>query len=564
MRSRRDPGFESRSFLQVLTAPFRALRRRFRDDDSFGRNSGDESLLVSVLLSPFRLVLSWLQFMTGSWSTSRSGKAFVLGLPAIAVLAGFAAVIVAAISFLEKRQISFYKDRVVYFASLETEADKEFAVNCAEKLVTVKPIDEHRFILGGALDSNKKFSEALNVMGSIAPDEQAGYSAAHQWIADSALTRKEWPIEDDQRKAIARLHFGHVLNLEKDANSLSGAYAATRLANLLILEERFDEAITSLKSILDKPVTSKFQLEAVSKLLQIYRNTGRIDELNSTAAFLEPKLFKLANDFPDAFEPWVALVNLAAQSDRFDQAEVYIRDALNVTKSPETREMILQIQSTLLLRRASLITDLSIQANYLERFTFLARALAVEPRVETNYLSMIEFVDLDEQQPREDEWLRMALPLTGTPAITHVILGIRDLLRDNSAMATNHWNIASTQYEGTPLVINNFTRVMIRSKTVDNEALLKLATQAFNQFPNHDFLRISLGEVYLEMGRLDEAVTTLELAVEKLPNFIDARESLAKAYVAHNRSSDAEAQKVEIAKLRANMGQSRFGPGNRN
>ena len=171
---------------------------------------------------------------------------------------------------------------------------------------------------------------------------------------------------------------------------------------------------------------------------------------------------------------------------------------------------------------------------------------------------------MDEQQPQEDEWLRLALPLTGTPAITHVILGIRDLLRGNSALTTNHWNIASTQYEGTPLIINNFTRVMIRSKTVDAESLLKVASLALNQFPNHHFLRISLGEAYLEMGRLDDSVKTLEMAVEKLPNFIDARESLVRAYIAHNRNSDAKAQEIEIAKLRARMGQSRFGPGNRN
>ena len=66
------------------------------------------------------------------------------------------------------------------------------------------------------------------------------------------------------------------------------------------------------------------------------------------------------------------------------------------------------------------------------------------------------------------------------------------------------------------------------------------------------------------MGRLDDSVKTLEMAVEKLPNFIDARESLVRAYIAHNRNSDAKAQEIEIAKLRARMGQSRFGPGNRN
>jgi tetratricopeptide (TPR) repeat protein len=490
--------------------------------------------------------------------------AFVLGLPAISVVAGAAMVLVVVVSFLEKRQISFYKDRVAYFSNLESADAKEFSVDCAKKLVSIKPIDEHQYMLGGALDGNKQFNEALNVMRSIAPDDKPRYSDAHRWIADSALIRQEWSIDDEQRKQIARVHFGHVLALETDESSLGGSYAATRLANLLVLEERYDEAIASLKSILDRPVTSRFQLDAISKLLQIYRTTDRIDELKSTSALMEPKLYQLANNFPDAIEPWVALIDLAAQAGDYEQAEIYIREALTVTKSQQTRELILQVQSALLLRRASLITDLSTQSSYLQRYGLLAKAMAVEPRVEANYLAMMEFVDDDQQQPLEDEWLRLALPKSGTPGITHVILGIREMLRGNLELAANHWNIANKQYEGTPLAINNFIRVMIRSKSVSNETLLKMATQAFNQFPDHQFLRISIGETYQDMGRLDDAVKELELAVGEIPNFIDAREALRKAYLAANRNSDAEIQIAEIAKIRAKIAETQPDPANRN
>ena len=81
---------DSFSIVDALFSPFTAVRDWFADaltgDDSIrDPDGGAMSSVVSVLTLPFRLLFAFAVFMVQAWTTSRKGRAFILGVPAVGV-----------------------------------------------------------------------------------------------------------------------------------------------------------------------------------------------------------------------------------------------------------------------------------------------------------------------------------------------------------------------------------------------------------------------------------------------------------------------------------------------
>ena len=86
----RDEG-DSFSIVEVLFYPYDVVREWFADalsgDDRIrDHDGGAMSSVVSVLTLPFRLLFAFLVFMVQAWTTSRRGRAFILGIPAVATV----------------------------------------------------------------------------------------------------------------------------------------------------------------------------------------------------------------------------------------------------------------------------------------------------------------------------------------------------------------------------------------------------------------------------------------------------------------------------------------------
>ena len=84
-----DDGFKSRSIVDILFSPFKAVSDWVGDAVSGNDGIRDEGgfNFVKFLTLPFRLLWGFLVFMVQAWTTSRNGIAFLRGLPAFAILA---------------------------------------------------------------------------------------------------------------------------------------------------------------------------------------------------------------------------------------------------------------------------------------------------------------------------------------------------------------------------------------------------------------------------------------------------------------------------------------------
>lgn len=546
-----DDPFDRPSFIGRLTAPLRKTVRWIAsfgsDGESFGRSSSDESIWRSLLLFPVRILGAFGQFLIFGWSTSRNGSAFVRAIPVVGAVLLVIAIKAIAVWRLEASLTPAYLGRFEYYST----RDATFARNCAERLVSLKPIPENLYWLGVGRFLEDNFVGALNVMKYIAPDDQPGYAKAHVWIGNQALANLKWILTPDERRAIATQHFTQAFELEKAENNPEGIEATIKLAELEIQKKDFERAAQILENIITKEIRSGAHLQAISRLLMVYRELNRLEQVIAAANSIEPKLYQIAMEFPDLIEPWQALVDISSQAEKFDQAESYLRDAFSMAKDQKTQASLGKLRSRLYLRRALMIKDLTVRENYLNRFVYLARAIAIEPTNEEAYRMMLDYVDLEAENPDEEELIRFAVGLSQVPAVVHTILGLRDAQRGDWSAARNHFDIAGTQSEQVPWVAGMFLMISLKTKTLPTTQLITIVEYCLTIYPAQPMLSMVLGSCLSSENRHDEAVATLKTAVEANPKWPNVRDIYAQVLEAAGRKQEADAEREQVKVLLA-------------
>lgn len=407
------------------------------------------------------------------------------------------------------------------------------------------------------LPSEESESNAERQAESPVPDDEyvyAGYAPAHLWLADLAAFGTEWPLSVEERKRVALVHYSAAYELSAAENSPESIYASLRLSELQVQGGQLAEAERTLRSAANKPVLTLLHLQAIAKLLAVLKQQDKLPEIKANAAGLQPRLFKLASEMPDAIEPWQALVDVASQAENYQEADDYIQSALAMAKEPNTRRGLLQLRAAVLMRRALQMQGVEKEDRYLEKFGYLATAVAVDPTNDKLYLAMLEYADLNEQIPQEDEYLRLALGSGKTPGVVHVILGLRDAQRNEKISAYNHWDIADTQTDRAEWLVGMFARLLLQAKTLDSAEYFRFLDLCQGHYANQPMLGLARAEALLLLQQdAAAAAPVLEKLITENETFMAAREAYVTALKALGRAEDADREALKLKELVAEL-----------
>ncbi len=466
---RRNDEFETSKISRVLNAPSRAIRKlwnRFHDD-SIRLQQTPLQTAISILTLPFRLLFNFGIFMVFAWTTSRSNRAFLRGLPAVIVLGGFGAVIWLSFFIINH---SAQVDRTEGYAAMHLEVNPdhpEYADIFCERLVFLLPEDSRaKLNLGNSkmrLDDNFL---AMQIFEYLAPLEDAngngrldpgedinhdgvisnGYNSAH--ILLGRLLQfdqvKDSDLSKDERLELAAKHYELALAKDRDEEGADDAadeganretedeigkldkndlLALKGIADIRKEQGRTAEAAASLERMFDGQIVGTvIQVNSVPDLLDLQKELGRIDEARNLARQMGDQLEKYARKNSENIAIWLSLFRcemFLAQNppssaggggrDRrrgsdFRNVDSKFQLAKSLIKSNEGKKRINVAFAAVLVQISDQFADMSNRWQFERKLDLLCRSVKVSPTNPEVYKRLLFFANPDTAE--QIEWLR--------------------------------------------------------------------------------------------------------------------------------------------------------------
>jgi len=289
-RKRKQDDFETKkTFLQVLLSPITAVQEWFADalggDDSLKTGDSGFTSVFSILTFPFRFLFAIAVFMVQAWSTSRVGRAFVLGLPAVTTVAGCLAIL-----WVSTR----------YFTPPEN------ALMFAKKYVGLKPEDpKGLFRLGLALEKSGDSTAAVGVMNMLAPpelpegfekpatknaidkeeDKIGDFFPAHLWLSNFYQRQISDGEFSPEVASLADKHLTRAAENSPENRELAISRASLFELRSIHVKDKPDEYIAQLRNLessltaaVRPPLQTILQVAQIPKLIQTKRKLAELDD----------------------------------------------------------------------------------------------------------------------------------------------------------------------------------------------------------------------------------------------------------------------------------------------
>ena len=562
-RKRNQEDFHSdSSFLQILFSPVVAVREWFADalggDDSIRTSDSGALSFSSIVTLPFRLLFAIAVFMVQAWSTSRVGRGFVLGLPAV-----FTIVACVGVTWLSTR---YYKTitvgRTLGYYSLHAnnpDAPPENAVMFAKKLVGLKPDDpKGLFQLGLALENADDIPAALKVMNMLAPPEPPAqppqsklktdsvdlleaqekigdFLPAHLWLsnhyqkqladdgfssqadllAGKHLTRAAKNSPENRKLAISQAQL-----YELRANEVKDTDPADYLAQMKNLESALADAVKP-------PIQTLLQVSQIPKLIKTKRELA---ELDTTINFEQSKqqfeklfndLLKLAQKTPNNVRLTIIsqIVNGYVQLKEYDKAVAIITQSLSSFDDVAIKQRLVNNAGFVFLENAENNSDLDDKDQYDLRLTSICACLNASIKERRAYEMLIGIIRHNQIHPEKFEWLQDTLLKTPKLALNHILVGchlihagIENDDEDKVRQGTSHWKIAYKIDPQTQLMLSNILEVGLFFGSIPIESIEEMIQQAIDMFPDKSLLHQTAALVSMRKNDFEGAIPSLETA----------------------------------------------------
>jgi len=523
-RSKRNhDDFESnRTFAQVLLSPVVAVREWFADalggDDSIRTRESGASSVFSILTLPFRFLFAIAVFMVQAWSTSRVGRAFVLGLPAVVTVFGCLSVLWVSTRYFNQitvgRTLGYYS-----FHANTPDAEPEDVLMFAEKFVGLKPQDPKAlFRLGLALENADDMPAALKVMNILAPPEAVAqppqdtaepadisldeeeekigdFLPAHLWLSNhyqKQIFEDGFDSQDGlQSNTLAEKHLRRALKNDPENRDLAISMAtlcelrakqvketdpAEYLAQLRKLESALSDAVKP-------PLLTILQVTQIPKLIQTKRELASLDE---TVNFEQSK-----KQFEKLFDELLKLGQKTPETIRMSIISQVVSGYVQLKEYDKAlKQQLVNNAGFVFLQNAENNSDLDDKAQYSLRLSSICACLNSSVKERRAYEMLIGIIRHNQIHPEKFEWLQDTLLDTPKLALNHILIGchlihtgIENDDQDKMTKGTNHWKIA-----------------------------YKMIQQAITMFPDKSLLHQSAGLSSMSKKDFEGAVASLEVA----------------------------------------------------
>ena len=587
-----------------------------------GKDNLDEmpasTIIIGLLTFPFRFLAQSIGFLLTSWASSRSGFAFIRGLPAIFAAAVLIFGLVIAGWYLETRNVNRYEGLYAFQYSRAENAEREaqtariagdvelaeerdgdklqhaeMAGHYAEKLLGFYPDNpQYYYFMGLARYKNGDKNHAYEVMRHIGEkgllvensegdSEAVPYPPAAVWLAQTTLKDSEREPSKEKRLEEAEAYFLRAIDLldvkNNDEHLVPYIQSNLGLAQIYSDSEKIPSAISCIKEATNQKLVLGQQIEVIPAMIRLMRKNGQEAEARSYLNSKLKNIMSLARNYPDQAGLWNVVVQSCEAVDDFETAKRTIKEAQLLATDVNTRNNIAKLMGQIHFAQAKAIEDISQFESFAKRLSSAAAAVQLNPKDVRAYSLLNEFI-WEEENENYDRWLVRSFVSGGkyfespNPAIPHLIIGLRYLNSGRISEGTTHWLIANEQLKSrSQSVLNNlfeleFLKLSIALSDPENEIpnvderidkLIDAVSVASETFPSQPVFYITRGTIRLFKDQNQLAITDFHQALKRNPNILRVHNSLVDAYKKIGDTEKAEFHENESKRIAKKMAEVR-------
>ena len=542
---------DSFSIIEALLYPISMVKDWFADaltgDDSIrDPDGGALSSVVSVLTLPFRLLFAFAVFMVQAWTTSRKGRAFILGVPAVMTVLMCLTLVWVTTHYYNRLTVGRTVYRYKSFVGNEA-SDPEDVLIFAKKLHELKPENEqYKYQLGLALGAAKYLEKATSLMTSLGPEDSPGFVPAHLWLARSYQQQQLQGEDKTKFDQLASRHLELVVEKEPanlDAQStLASQYQIRAMeAKKLGDDEGVSANLKKAESALDNVVNPMFHPDAskrqlsigqilqVPRLLKIKRELGSQEGAMERFDNLFQEVLKLSRNLPKdlKLKIFIALRDSALSVQDYDRAVEIMQQAFQTFDDTNLKQAFVRTSAKVLLLKAQQMTDFDDREEFLGHVGAICMSLNANPGERGAYEILINVIAKIKDSDQNMTWLKESLLDSPKISLTHLLIGLAMIREGDIQDGKNHWKIAFRLEKIAQTILNNIIDVASSDKESRIEEILEINLIALEMF-DQPMLYQSLGMNYLRTGKTEEAVKNFEAALKLQPALIRSHHHLVQ------------------------------------
>jgi hypothetical protein len=500
-------------------------------------------------------------FMVQAWSTSRVGRAFVLGLPAVATVAACLMVTWVATRYYTPVTVG----RTMAYYSMHAnnpDAPPENAIMFAKKLVGLKPEDPKAlYQLGLALENDDDMVSAVNVMNLLAPPEPPSTSStsqpkpvakndldkeedkigdflpAHLWLSNYYQNQLNSEGFDPQIDLLAGKHLARAAANEPENRELAISRAQLyRYRADQVKDTDSDQYLAQMRNLessltdaIQPPLRTILQVSQIPKLIQTKRELADLDpNLNfeqSKRQFekLFGDLLKLSEKTPDTVRSSIIsqVVSGYVQLKEYDKAVSIISQSIQSFDDVTIKKQLVNNAGFVFLQNAENNSDLDDKDQYEQRIISICQCLNSSIKERRAYEMLIDIIGENNANPEKFEWLQDTLLETPKLAVNHLLIGahlinvgVQDDNQERIRQGTSHWKIAYKIEPQTQLMLSNILEIGLFYGSIPSQSIAAMIQQAIAMFPDKSLLHQSAGLLAMTKNDLPRAIESLEVAAE--------------------------------------------------
>ena len=359
--------------------------------------------------------------------------------------------------------------------------------------------------------------EAYRRMQFLAPDDQAGYPAAHFWIIQQ-LMGGQLVDSPEESKALAKVHLDHLETL-----GVTNSYQQLLLAIWLTQGNQLEEAAAVLEPLVAAMPSAAFESMRINLALK-RRGQARLDA-RALVTHMSTYRRRGSELRTTDYQWWLAAEEVLGNWKKMRSIleQWHQREPENEA-AKKGLATVCRRQAAKLLRAPipdqQQVVDLWLEAAELDQsedsLLQLASALYKDRDKAPIYAKVLETLC---QSPR-------------APAALLTAVGTEAAKNENFEEARQFLAAAVERDEADHVAWNNYAWVLSEGEDPQLDEALIAVNRALDLKSDEHRFRETRGQIYLRLQRWQEAVDDLEFAINGLPSLGTIHQSLAKAYTA--------------------------------
>jgi tetratricopeptide (TPR) repeat protein len=434
------------------------------------------------------------------------------GLPALLV-GGVSLGLIGVVSSTPQHETrARYLDRA---KSALAAKDYAVAMTCYDRLAGAEEgRPEVLYGLAVSAEALGQAQRAIAIMRRLAEPDASGYGPAHLWWALRLLGMSR---VTPQVRTAARSHLLHAVE-SPSLEDLGTAHGL--LGELYLTAGQLDPAERHLQqAAASRPY---YRL----KLAQVYAVRGDKARARNVGEQAVKYYRAWARSDPQSVEAKLSLAEGCVFLEDCAGAVAVLREAMSLHDNPAYRAA---------LARAYLswaeILGRDPKADPGRQLELLEEAARIDPANRDLLVRLGLFTKAKgPAAEKAREVLRRQLARGKGTALVHFVLGTDAWDRGQTEEALLHLEQAYRQAPELGLVANNLAWVLIHAKPPQHARALELMNSALKRWPKEPMFLDTRGQIYVRMGRWNEALTDLEKALSSFPNHAPLHKSLAQVY----------------------------------